>query len=404
MKLSERVLKDLDLRRENVLSGNTNCIPSPFTRFREDYLGVEQGRYYLISAGPKSGKTQFANYTFVYSPLIYAYLHPGKIKLRIFYYPLEETKEEIIMRFMCFLLYELSSKEIRISPMDLKSSNEKKILPESILTTLNSEQYTEILDFFEECVIFKESTNPTGVWKDMLDYASKNGEVHYKEIDIVDKLTGEITKRKAFDYYKPEDPKEYVIILVDHISLISLERGMSLRESINKLSEYMVILKNKYNYSPVLIQQQSSETMSLDAYKSNKIKPTVNGLGDSKYTARDCSIFLGITNPYAHELPEYYKYDITKLKNHFRLLEVVINRFGNSTGTIGLYFDGAVNYFAELPRPDDLSAMQRVYTMVAQLTEKTNKLFFIFINKIKQKRKNGKNCCDFGFIRRWKNN
>ena len=149
------------------------------------------------------------------------------------------------------------------------------------------DQYTDILNFFEETVIFKESTNPTGIWKDMLEYAKHNGQVHYKDFESVDKNTGEITTKRAFDYYEANDPDEYVLIIIDHISLIGLERGMSLRESINKLSEYAVQLKNKYNYSPVIVQQQSSETQSLDAFKSSKIKPTVNGLADSKYTARD---------------------------------------------------------------------------------------------------------------------
>ena len=378
MNLRERVLTELKERRLKVINGNINCIPSPFGRFRDDFLGIEKGRYYLVSAGPKTGKTQFANYTFVYSPLIYAFLNPGKIKLKIFYYPLEETKEEIILRFMCYLLYELSNKAIRISPMELKSSNETKLLPEEILNLLETDQYTDLLNFFEETVIFKESTNPTGIWKDMLEYAKHNGQVHYKDFESVDKNTGEITTKKAFDYYEANDPDEYVLIIVDHISLIGLERGMSLRESINKLSEYAVQLKNKYNYSPVIIQQQSSETQSLDAFKSSKIKPTVNGLADSKYTARDCSVYLGLTNPYVHEIPNYYNYDITKFKNHFRLLEVIVNRFGNSNGTIGLYFDGATNYFAELPKPDDLTGLQKVYRMMENLTIKTNKLLFLF--------------------------
>ena len=80
MSLRERVLTELKERRLKVINGNINCIPSPFGRFRDDFLGIEKGRYYLISAGPKTGKTQFTNYTFVYSPLIYAFLNPDKIK------------------------------------------------------------------------------------------------------------------------------------------------------------------------------------------------------------------------------------------------------------------------------------------------------------------------------------
>ena len=47
--LVSRVLKTLKERRENVLRGEINCIPSPFTRFRSEFAGIEQGRYYLLS-------------------------------------------------------------------------------------------------------------------------------------------------------------------------------------------------------------------------------------------------------------------------------------------------------------------------------------------------------------------
>ena len=60
--LKERVLKSLEERREKVLRGDINCIPLPFQRFREEFPGIEQGKYYLISGATKASKTQLANY------------------------------------------------------------------------------------------------------------------------------------------------------------------------------------------------------------------------------------------------------------------------------------------------------------------------------------------------------
>ena len=53
----DRIINNLELRRERILNGEVNCIPSSFTRFRDDFVGVEQGKYYLISAGTKAGST-----------------------------------------------------------------------------------------------------------------------------------------------------------------------------------------------------------------------------------------------------------------------------------------------------------------------------------------------------------
>ena len=44
MSLIKRVLSTLSERRDKVLSGNINSIPSPFKRFSNDFIGVEQGR------------------------------------------------------------------------------------------------------------------------------------------------------------------------------------------------------------------------------------------------------------------------------------------------------------------------------------------------------------------------
>ena len=54
MNLIDRVLTNLDERRQGILHGRINCIPSPFKSFRKDFPGIEQGKYYLISGGSKS--------------------------------------------------------------------------------------------------------------------------------------------------------------------------------------------------------------------------------------------------------------------------------------------------------------------------------------------------------------
>lgn len=54
MSLTQRVLQNLKERREKVLSGGINCIPSPFASFRRDFPGIEQGKYYLLSGASKS--------------------------------------------------------------------------------------------------------------------------------------------------------------------------------------------------------------------------------------------------------------------------------------------------------------------------------------------------------------
>ena len=47
--LINRVLNGLEERRQKVINGGINSIPSPFIRFSEDFVGVEQGKYYVVT-------------------------------------------------------------------------------------------------------------------------------------------------------------------------------------------------------------------------------------------------------------------------------------------------------------------------------------------------------------------
>lgn len=365
MSLKERVLTNLRKRKEKIINGGINSIPSPFVRFSDDFIGIEQSSYYVVTSSTKGSKTQFSSFVFVFNTLLYAYHNPEKVRVKIFYYPLEETPEDIMTRFMSYLLYILSGKQIRVSPTELKSTKNSSPIDDSILDLLNTEEYSKIIQFFEDNVIFSSSTNPTGVYTECRRYAEEHGTVYKRKQKIKNDL-GETIEIEVFDHYEQSDPDEYRIIFYDHISLTSTERGLTLKQSIDKLSEYFVLLRNRYKFSPVVIQQQSFMGEGLEAFKENKLRPTIANLSDSKYCSRDANIVLGLFSPFKHELPEYQKYDITKLKDNVRFLEVLVNRGGSPGGLVALYFDGAVNYFQELPRPENKEELNRIYNYLEE--------------------------------------
>ena len=365
MSLIERVLENAKERREKILSGKVNCIPSPFKTFRYDFPGVELGTYYLVSGGAKSSKSKITNFLFLFNSILYAYHHPELVRLKVFYALLEEKAENITGKFICYLLYVLSDKKIRIDIKTFKSVDEDRILSPEILELLGTLEYQSILRFFEEHVIFIPDRNPTGVYHTLEKYAEANGTIHRKRVEGYEK--------EIFDYYEPNDPDEYVLCIIDHISLISCERGMDLRNSIKKLSEYLKIVRNKYNYIPVVVQQQNSESLSLEAFKANKIRPTQKGLADSQDPGKDCDVMLGITSPFSWELKEYLKYDITKLRGYSKFLEIVLGRDGESNAILGMYFDGATGYYAPLPKYDNIAELNKVYQLIQRNQESTSK-------------------------------
>ncbi len=382
MSLVKRTIEYLQQRRDKLLNGGINCVPSPFVRFSDDFIGIEQAKMYLCSAGTKVGKTQLGSFLFLYTPLLYAYYNKDKIKLTVFYYPLEETPQDITERFMSFLLFKLSKGRIRISPTDLKSTKNDRPVSQEVLDLLNSEEYMNILTFFEETVTFSESRNPTGVYNEVRKYMQENGTVITKKQKVRDDF-GKTKEVDAFDHFIPNNPNEYVIVIVDHVSLIQAERGMTLKQSIDKLSEYFVLLRNRYGVTIVCIQQQALDMESLDAYKENRLRPSPTGLGDSRYTARDCNVMLGLFSPFRFELDNYYGYDIKKFRDNIRFLEVCINRGGVAGGLIALFFDGATCNFYELPPPNDKQKLQLVYEYLDNMNTK-KKSVNLFLYNIKK--------------------
>ena len=369
MSLREEIRSQLILNREIILQGGVNCIPSPFNRFRQYFPGIRKGFYYVVTGATKSSKTQFTNFLFVINSVFYQIQHPDQVKVTILYFPLEETKEDIMLRIYAYIIAYITNNRILISPENLESIDERFPLSQEVLDIMDSDEFKAIADKFEECITFYDDRNATGIYKRVREYVEANGQCIYQDKEVTYKDEFGQTKTETirkFVKYVPNDPHEYVISITDHAGLLQEERGMTLKANIEKLSEYHILLRNNYGVIPVLVQQQNTETTNLDAFKANKIRPTKDGLKDSKRPGEDCTVLFGLTNPHAFELPQYLGYDIGQLKDTFRVLEIVLARKGRANGLCPMFFNGAVNQFSELPLPTS-HEINRVYQYVHSL-------------------------------------
>ena len=289
----------------------------------------------------------------MYNPIGFVQKNRDKnIKVKVFYFSLEMSKEQKLVQAMSHRLFVESDAKLRVQPEQLRSV--RSAVDNGILDRVAG--LKDYFDEFESSVTFIDSIkHPTGIFKFMDQYAKSNGKVHMKTVEFTDNKTGEKYTNEIFDYYEPDNEDEYVIIIVDHAALLSNESGMSLHQTINKLSsDYFVKLRNRYKYIPVLIQQQASSQESIDNMKADLLKPTLNGLGDCKLTQRDADVILGLFSPFRFrkkKYPEENGYDIMFFRDNIRFLEVIAAREGGSNAMAPLFFDGGVNYFKELPKP-----------------------------------------------------
>lgn len=304
---------------------------------------------------------------FLYDPLFFCIEHP-EIKTKVLYFTLEMSASEKFLEFQSHLLFKLDG--ITMSPTDLKSTDNAKPVPLEILEKLSSERYQRYTRKFEETVTFiDEISNPTGIYKYCKEYAAAHG--HYNCIGTfqkTDPVTGITSTRNIYDPINPydqDDPEEYRIIILDNATNLTLESGMNKQQTIEKMSKYGIELKKDLKYIFVLIQHQQQMQEGIENFKLDRLKPTADGLGDCKLTIRDCDVAFGLYSPFKFEKETYDGYNIKRLKNYSRFLEVMEDRHYGASGSIcPLFFNGASSDFEELPRADDTEGLNQVYSII----------------------------------------
>ena len=352
----QQVLNNKKLREE----GKHICIPSPFKRFGEEYPGIQQSTYYLVTGNQKAGKTQIADYMFVYHPVEFIFSNETNIKLKIFDFNLEMSRESKIKQAIVHRLY--MKYNIVLSTRELDSIYEDRILPDSLAK--NIAEFREWFEKVESIVTYIDDIrNPYGIYKYVKGFFEQNGHYEYKTVTISEE--GVSKEIETIDRYVPNDPNLFVIILIDNINLLTPEKGQTLFDAINKFSsEYMVRIRNRWYGIPVVIQQQALSKEGNDSISIDRTEPSADGLSDNKGTSKDCSILLTIYSPFRNKKQNYLKYNIVKLKDNYRRLAIDFDRNGQSCET-SLYFNGAVNYFKELPKADQMT--EEIYNNIHEI-------------------------------------
>lgn len=366
--LLEKVYSKIKESKTNIEEGKINGIPFPFPKMRDSVPIIQKGHYYLVTAKTKHSKTQVVNFMFVYHVLLYAYKHPEFVIPKILYFNWEEDEETILERFMSYCLYEKTG--LRYSPIELNSPDKERLLPTEVLNTLESDDYKKMFQFFVDHVEFCSDIKTTvAIDIKLKSWFREHGIITYKEAFYKDEF-GQTHTTKSVDSYKQNDEREWLFALFDHASLIQPIQGQTLFSAIGTLSKQCVTYKNVYKAVPILIQQQSKELGGLESSKQGRIRPDDTFLSDCKSTVNECTHFFGICDPVSFNIDNYLGYDLHRLGHNLRILELIVNRFGQGNQILPLYFDGAVNSFKELPKPTDTQALEVFYKQIEKINNK----------------------------------
>ena len=288
--------------------------------------GVQRHRIYTVASPPKTGKSTFVDYGFVISPYLdWIENNPG-IEIEWVYFSFEIDRVSKEFDFVAYFLYHdfgieritleegqtitiNNQKEtvIDLSPDYLRgrlqddNGNIIKV-KESIVEAIKVVYEKRIIPLFGEYsssgtqitpgkINFIENRdNPTGIWKYLIHKAEKEG-------DFIYEYFGE--NKKRIRGYKPLNPDKITIVVLDHIRKCVPERGFNMKQTVDKMSEMLVELRNLLSYTFVIVIHSNRNIADTERLKFAKDELYIQSedLKDSGNLNEDSDFVLSMFNP-----------------------------------------------------------------------------------------------------------
>lgn len=380
MNLYKRTLSEIKQNKTLREEGKIIAIPFPFKRFSYYIPGTQKGRYIIVTANSKVGKTKITDFMFVYSPIKYILENPDcGADIAIDYFSLEMSKMDKMKEKIAYELFVRHG--ITLSAEEIDSIYERYILPDDILRKIEALD-SDMEKFLSKINYVDNIKNPYGIYRYIRDKNEKRGKYVDKQkrhIPLSQIYNSDPTlsqqARFAIDHYIPDEDHIFNMVITDHVALLVPEKSEDIREAIGRFSyKYSINMRDRWKNIVVNVQQQAAAQEGIDNMKLSMTKPSANGLGENKTTQRDCDMLLGLYAPVRYKVNHYEGYNLTKeahhqvplLDNHRELL-TILNRRGAGNVTTQLFFNGACNYFKELPLPDDTEGIKSLNSVLLRM-------------------------------------
>lgn len=336
--------------------------------------GIQWGRYYLIGAESGVGKTTFADFYFV----LCAWLEARRLgkPLRIFYISLELPERDKRARWCSFYIgwkYGLNYPSNFIM-------GKMEVLPNEEDLKLIKEANAFIDLMLKDVVLITSHAHPTAVFSTLVEHYERYGTVYRRPQSDEDRKKGRKGIITGYDA-KPNLPM--TMLVIDHLAYLDSESGLSLKGTMDRMSNQIVTLRNVFKLTAVVIQQFNTEMLASrrDAVMRRGakdagplIEPQRIDFGDSKYTYRDADLVFGLINPADYSQAEYGGWKCESgaeligesLGRYYVVLFLMKNRWGPSGRQARLFINPVTGVFYDLPLGFDQE--QTWYTYSRKLT------------------------------------
>lgn len=308
--------------------------------------GVTQETYALVFGSTGSGKTSFVLYSYIYKPLME---NIDTNNFKIIYYSLEMSAEALFTKLASIYIWEQFGKELSFKDILSKRKGE----------LLSDEDYKVILEVLPWL---------NKVESIMTIYDKKlNAERFYAHLSKEMEKYGTIEKSDdgARVFYTLHNPKQITLVVVDHIGLVVKSNGRTKKEEIDTISNYAVTFRNRCKITFVPVMQMNRGASSMDRRSAGFQEPQLDDIKDSGGPSEDAEVVLAIFHPHREKMPSYHGYDIKQIRNNFRAIVCLKNRYGDTDVSIGCGFYGASGVWQELPKANEITDYSK-YTCLSK--------------------------------------
>ena len=354
-------MEDFLIKFEQGLKGENKGLRSGLKEVCDAIDNIQKETNYVIMGQPKTFKTKFTDTFFIHYP--YLMNDPGILDYT--YYSFEVSRIKKTAEWIAFYFW--NDYKIKYSANHIMCKGDKKIrdehikyveeiLAKRIIPLLGEyDKYGNrtkkgIIDFIEE------KDNPTGIYHYLINKAKSNGEIIYEEYETVNDSETKVKKQRMVGF-KDNEPKKYRMVIVDHVRLMKRERNYSMKENIDKYSEYTISLRNIFKYSFIDIIHSNRNISDNDRTATNSgryLKPQTDDVKDSGNLAENCNYLIALFNPYNYpNIQMHYDYMLKDWLGKYRSLHILTARDTEAPKDLFLVGDGANGMFKCIPSPTD---------------------------------------------------
>ena len=329
MTITESLLQEIDLGREGRAQGYTMGLP----KLESIVDGVTRRTMTVLASGTGQGKSSFILYAYVYRPLME---HLDDNNFFVSYFSLEMPATIIFGKLLSTYIFEKYHKQLTIKELLSRKRNYR----------LSDEDYHIVQDGLEwlkkvekKIHIYDKSLNADKLYAILMQKLEQFGDFEETE------------NRKI---YKPHNPDLLYEVVLDHVGLLKPSNGRNKKGEIDTTIAYLITLRNMCGLSPTIIQQINREQSNIERFKAGRTGIQLSDLKETSDTTDAAEVVIALYGPNRDKLNTYRGYDIKKLGDHIRMIQILKSRFGESDIEIAVNFHGGINLWKELPLPSDI--------------------------------------------------